>query len=139
MKAIILYPIFLVAGVFLAVATGLLVERHWSAGASVMVFIAMFFLSFYVAWLLTRFIVERTIRKTASGGRPERISSYGGRLSGRLLNKNPRQRAWGFRRLFVRLALVGIRPRSGATRLLASRGRIALERRPDIQVRVSAT
>ncbi len=67
MKAIILYPIFLVAGVFLAVSAGLLVERYWSAAASVLVFIALFFLSFYVAWLLTKFIVERTIRKTASG------------------------------------------------------------------------
>ena len=67
MKAIILYPIFLAAGVFLAVSTGLFVERQFSAGVSILVFIGMFFLSFYVAWLLTKFIVERTIKKTASG------------------------------------------------------------------------
>jgi peptidoglycan/LPS O-acetylase OafA/YrhL len=66
MKAIILYPIFLVSGVLLAVFTGLLVERQVSAGASILVFIAMFFLSFYVAWLLTKFIVDRSITKTAS-------------------------------------------------------------------------
>ena len=67
MKAVILYPIFLVAGIFVAVSAGLFVERQFSAAASVMVFIGMFFLSFYVAWLLTKFIVERSLKKSASG------------------------------------------------------------------------
>ncbi len=69
MKAIILYPVFVVGGLFVAVSVGLFVERQWSAGASVMVFIALFFASFYVAWLLTKFIVERTLAKTG-GQRP---------------------------------------------------------------------
>jgi hypothetical protein len=68
MKAIVLYPVFVIGGLFVAVSTGLFVERQWSSGVSVMVFIALFFLSFYVAWLITKFIVERTIGKPARGG-----------------------------------------------------------------------
>lgn len=68
MRAIILYPLFVVCGAVLAALIGLFVERELSnKPMSVLVFIALFFASFYVAWKITSFIVERTIRRTVSG------------------------------------------------------------------------
>ncbi len=67
MRAIILYPLFVICGLALAIMVGLFVEREFSQNMSVVVFLALFFASFYVAWLITTFIVERTIRRTTSG------------------------------------------------------------------------
>ena len=67
MRAIILYPLFLIGGLAVAILVGLFVEREFSEKLSVVVFLALFFVSFYVAWRITAFIVERTIQRTVSG------------------------------------------------------------------------
>lgn len=51
MKALILYVVFVVVGAFIAAGIGLVVEREVSSTASLIVFLALFFLNFAASWI----------------------------------------------------------------------------------------
>lgn len=51
MVLIVVYLGLMIAGAFLAYLTGIIVERSWPA-ASLPVFLAMYFASLYVAWVI---------------------------------------------------------------------------------------
>ena len=53
MLLIVYYVIFMIAGDFAAYFIGLLVEFEWGSHASLIVFLALYFLSLWVAWLLS--------------------------------------------------------------------------------------
>ena len=53
MLLIVYYLIFMIAGDFVAYFIGLLVEYEWGSYASLIVFLALYFLSLWVAWLLS--------------------------------------------------------------------------------------
>jgi protein-S-isoprenylcysteine O-methyltransferase Ste14 len=65
MKGLILYVIFLVAGTFADVMAGLFVEYEWSSAWGLTVFLGLFFATFWFAWLLTVFVVDRAQPKAA--------------------------------------------------------------------------
>ena len=53
MSLIIWYVGFMIAGDVVAYLIGLLVERAWGSHASLVVFLALYFSSLWVAWLLS--------------------------------------------------------------------------------------
>jgi membrane protein implicated in regulation of membrane protease activity len=53
MLLIVYYLIFMIAGDFAAYFIGLLVELEWGSHVSLIVFLALYFLSLWVAWLLS--------------------------------------------------------------------------------------
>ena len=53
MLLIVYYIIFMIAGDFAAYFIGLLVEYEWGSYASLIVFLALYFLSLWVSWLLS--------------------------------------------------------------------------------------
>jgi hypothetical protein len=53
MLLIVYYLIFMIAGDFAAYFIGLLVEYEWGSYVSLIVFLALYFLSLWVAWLLS--------------------------------------------------------------------------------------
>jgi cation transporter-like permease len=53
MLLIVYYVIFMIAGDFAAYLIGLLVEFEWGSYVSLIVFLALYFLSLWVAWLLS--------------------------------------------------------------------------------------
>jgi hypothetical protein len=52
MSLVIYYVVFMVLGDFAAYFVGLVVERQWGSNASLPVFLSMYFLSLWTAWLL---------------------------------------------------------------------------------------
>jgi len=52
MLLIVYYLTFMIAGDFAAYFIGLLVEYEWGSYASLIVFLALYFLSLWVSWLL---------------------------------------------------------------------------------------
>jgi hypothetical protein len=53
MLLIVYYLIFMIVGDFAAYFIGLLVEYEWGSYVSLIVFLALYFLSLWVAWLLS--------------------------------------------------------------------------------------
>jgi hypothetical protein len=51
MKALVLYVVFVVIGAAISIGIGYFVEREVSSTASLIVFLALFFLNFVVSWL----------------------------------------------------------------------------------------
>ena len=52
MSLIVYYLVFMVAGDFAAYLLGLFVEMEWGTHASLVVFLALYFLFLWVSWLL---------------------------------------------------------------------------------------
>ncbi len=69
MKGLILYVIFVVVGTLADVMAGLFVEYEWSSAWGLTVFLGLFFATFWLAWLLTVFIVDRLQPETAKAVR----------------------------------------------------------------------
>ncbi len=67
MKGLILYSIFVVLGSLADTAVGLFVEYELSSAAwSTTVFLTLFFLTFWWAWALTVYIVDRQLSRNAA-------------------------------------------------------------------------
>jgi hypothetical protein len=67
MKGLILYCIFVIIGSVVDTAIGLFVEYEWSTVVwSTTVFLALFFFTFWWAWVLTVFIVDRALSRSAA-------------------------------------------------------------------------
>ena len=58
MALILYYVIFMIAGDFAAYFLGLLVEYEWGAQVSLIVFLALNFLSLWVAWVLSVWVTK---------------------------------------------------------------------------------
>ena len=58
MRLIVYYVIFMIAGDFAAYFIGLLVEYEWGSYVSLIVFLALYFLSLWVAWLLSLWMTK---------------------------------------------------------------------------------
>jgi len=58
MLLIVYYLIFMIAGDFAAYFIGLLVKYEWGSYVSLIVFLALYFLSLWVAWLLSVWMTE---------------------------------------------------------------------------------
>ena len=67
MLLIVYYLFFMIAGDFVAYLIGLLVEYEWGSHASLIVFLALYFCSLWVAWLLSvRMTKPRVATQSAS-------------------------------------------------------------------------
>jgi len=66
MRALILYTVLVIVGTVIAIFIGLFVEREITAAGSVVVFLALFFTNFYVSWMITKAVVERTLKPSAT-------------------------------------------------------------------------
>ena len=67
MLLIVYFVIFMIAGDFAAYFIGLLVEFEWGSHASLIVFLALYFLSLWAAWLLSvRMTKPRVAAQSAS-------------------------------------------------------------------------
>jgi putative effector of murein hydrolase LrgA (UPF0299 family) len=62
MRALILYAVLVIIGTVVAVLVGLFVESNITDAGSVAVFLALFFGNFYVSWMITKAVVERTLK-----------------------------------------------------------------------------
>jgi hypothetical protein len=62
MKALILYVVFVVIGAAIAVGIGYYIEKQFSSGLSLVVFLAMFFANFAVSWLAVILVMDGTLR-----------------------------------------------------------------------------
>jgi hypothetical protein len=58
MSLLILYLGLVIAGDFLAYFIGLFVEYEWGSNASMIVFLALYFIFLWVAWILSVWITE---------------------------------------------------------------------------------
>ena len=58
MLLIVYYVIFMIAGDFAAYFIGLLVEYEWGSHASLIVFLALYFLFLWVSWLLAVWVTK---------------------------------------------------------------------------------
>lgn len=67
MKLIVYYVIFMILGDFAAYFLGLAVEWEWGPHVSLIVFLALYFLFLWVAWLIA---VWLTAPKLAEGQSP---------------------------------------------------------------------
>ncbi|MFY9735749.1 MAG: hypothetical protein WAL02_11550, partial [Rhodoplanes sp.] len=65
MRALILYTVLVIVGTVIAIFIGLFVEREITDAGSVVVFLALFFANFYVSWVITKAVVERTLKTSA--------------------------------------------------------------------------
>jgi multisubunit Na+/H+ antiporter MnhG subunit len=66
MRALILYTVLVIIGTVIAVFIGLFVEREITDAGSVVVFLVLFFANFYVSWMITKAVVERTLKPSAA-------------------------------------------------------------------------
>jgi multisubunit Na+/H+ antiporter MnhG subunit len=66
MRALILYTVLVIIGSVIAVFIGLFVEREITDAGSVVVFLVLFFANFYVSWMITKAVVERTLKPSAA-------------------------------------------------------------------------
>jgi hypothetical protein len=62
MKALILYVLFVAIGGLLSVAIGYLVEIEVSSTASLIVFLALFFVNFVVSWIAVVFVMDGSLK-----------------------------------------------------------------------------
>jgi hypothetical protein len=61
------YVIFMIAGDFAAYFIGLFVEYEWGSQASLIVFLALYFLFLWVSWVLAVWITKPTETAEAAG------------------------------------------------------------------------
>jgi hypothetical protein len=61
MKALILYVSFVVIGAAIAVAIGYAVEKEVSSTASLIVFLALFFVNFAASWIAVIFVMDGSL------------------------------------------------------------------------------
>jgi multisubunit Na+/H+ antiporter MnhG subunit len=66
MRALILYTVLVVIGTVIAACIGLFAEREITGTGSVVVFLVLFFANFYVSWMITKAVVERTLKPSAA-------------------------------------------------------------------------
>jgi hypothetical protein len=85
MKALILYVLFVVIGATIAAGIGYYVEKQFSSALSLLVFLALFFANFGVAWLAVILVMDGSL-KDAQG----RQSQLDIERSGRAAIANPR-------------------------------------------------
>ena len=67
MRLIFYYVACMIAGDFVAYFIGLFVEYKWGSYASLMVFLAPYFISLWVAWIFAVWITEPKKADPASG------------------------------------------------------------------------
>ena len=58
MQLIIYYLVFMISGDFAAYFIGLFVEYEWGSHASLIVFLALYFASLWVAWIFAVWMTE---------------------------------------------------------------------------------
>ena len=58
MKLIVYYLVFMIAGDFAAYFLGLFVEYEWGSQASLIVFLALYFLFLWVSWVLAVWLTK---------------------------------------------------------------------------------
>ena len=66
MKALILYVVFVLIGGAISVGIGYYVEKTVSSGASLIVFLSLFFTNFVASWIAVIFAMDGTL-KNAQG------------------------------------------------------------------------
>jgi len=59
MWLLIIYVVFVAIGGLISIAVGYYIESYYSAGLSLIVFLALFFANFAVSWFLTLAVVHR--------------------------------------------------------------------------------
>jgi len=75
---IVYYVIFMIAGDFAAYFLGLLVEYEWGPQVSLIVFLALYFLSLWVAWVLSVWVTKpRGATSSATWKHPGRTQGCG--------------------------------------------------------------
>ena len=62
MKGLMLYVVFLVCGAALAALISFWVQSQVSSGASLIVFLSLFFSNFAVSWIATIFIMDGSLK-----------------------------------------------------------------------------
>jgi len=62
MKALVLYVIFVVIGAAISIFVGYEVEKHASTNLSLVIFLAMFFANFAIAWFATVLAIDGSFR-----------------------------------------------------------------------------
>src|SRR5947209_1747817 len=70
MWLVIYYVVFMIAGDIVAYLVGLGIEREWGSVASLWVFLGMYFLSLWVAWLLAVWMTKPKAGLAAAGSPP---------------------------------------------------------------------
>ena len=68
MQLIAFYLVFMIAGDLLAYGIGYVVESQFGSGASFVVFLALYFLFLWVAWLLAVRVTEPKTPQPATSG-----------------------------------------------------------------------
>lgn len=68
MLLIVYYVIFMIAGDLAAYLIGLIVEREFGSQASLIVFLALYFLFLWVSWLLAVWMTEPKRAASAARG-----------------------------------------------------------------------
>ena len=61
----VLNTVLVIIGTVIAIFIGLFVEREITDAGSVVVFLVLFFANFYVSWVITKAVVERTLKTSA--------------------------------------------------------------------------
>jgi hypothetical protein len=80
MKALILYVLFVVIGATIAAGIGYYVEKQFSSALSLLVFLALFFANFGVAWLAVILVMDGSL-KDAQGRQSQLDIERSGRAS----------------------------------------------------------
>lgn len=80
MKALILYVVFVLTGVALAVSVGYYIEQQLSSAVSLIVFLSMFFANFAVAWIITILVMDGSLRN-AQGAQDQLAIESAGKAS----------------------------------------------------------
>jgi hypothetical protein len=80
LKALILYVVFVVIGACVSAGIGLFVERQVSSAASLIVFLALFFSNFAVAWIGVIFVMDGSL-KNAQGRQDQLDTERSGRAA----------------------------------------------------------
>jgi hypothetical protein len=62
MKALILYVVFVIIGAVIASGIGYYIEKQFSSALSLVVFLALFFANFGVAWLGVILVMDGSLR-----------------------------------------------------------------------------
>jgi hypothetical protein len=79
MKGLMLYVVFLVCGAALAALISFWVQSQVSSGASLIVFLSLFFSNFAASWIVTIFIMDGS-RKNAWGEQEQLEAERRGKL-----------------------------------------------------------
>jgi hypothetical protein len=80
MKALVLYVLFVAIGAAVSIGIGYFVEREVSSTASLIVFLALFFLNFVVSWLAVILAIDGSF-KNAQGAQEQLDVEKAGRAA----------------------------------------------------------